>query len=196
MLRTAAVCLALALWAVQDPARATWRIDEAPADLRPAVQQAEMLILELQGALLEELTRTLQTRGESGAMRSCHLDAIAVTQRVGRQMGIAIGRTGDRLRNPTNAPRPWAAPLVAQFAGARAADVTGYVVDLGDHVGVLKPIATGRMCLGCHGPSAGFSHEVRAELKDRYPVDRAVDFREGDLRGWFWVEVPRAAADR
>jgi hypothetical protein len=194
MLRLAAVCLALALSAPQTPA--TWRIAEAPADLRPAVQQADLLILELQGALLEELTRTLQSRGESGAMRSCHLDAIAVTQRIGRRSGIAIGRTSDRLRNPTNAPRPWAAPLVARFAGARAADVSGYVVDLGDHVGVLKPIATGRMCLGCHGPADRFSPGVRAELKERYPVDRAVGFQEGELRGWFWVELPRTAVDR
>lgn len=30
---------------------------------------------------------------------------------------------------------------------------------------------------------------VRAELRDRYPRDEAVGFTEGEIRGWFWVEV-------
>jgi hypothetical protein len=196
MLRLAFVCLALALTTAQAPPRSTWRIAEVPDDVKPAVRHAELLILELQGALLEELTRALQSRGESGAMHSCHLDAIALTQRIGRQSGIAMGRTSDRLRNPTNAPRSWAAPMVARFAGAPAADVSGYVMDLGDHLGVMKPITTGKMCLGCHGPVDRLNPGVRAELKERYPVDRAVGFGVGELRGWFWVEVPRAALDR
>jgi hypothetical protein len=32
---------------------------------------------------------------------------------------------------------------------------------------------------------------VRAELDELYPHDRAVGYRTGDLRGWFWVEVPK-----
>lgn len=32
---------------------------------------------------------------------------------------------------------------------------------------------------------------VRAALMDRYPVDRAIGFTEGEIRGWFWVEVPK-----
>jgi hypothetical protein len=196
MLRLVSLSLLLALSAVQAPSPASWRVADVPADLKPDVQRAELLILELQGALLAELTRAIQSRGEGGAMHSCHLEVIGLTQRIGRQSGLAVGRTSDRLRNPTNAPRPWAAPLVTRFAGARAADVGGYVVDLGERLGVMKPIATGRMCLGCHGPADRLNAAVRAELKERYPVDRAVDFREGELRGWFWVEVPRTGPAR
>jgi hypothetical protein len=32
---------------------------------------------------------------------------------------------------------------------------------------------------------------VKAELKDRYVVDRATGYKDGDLRGWIWVEVPK-----
>jgi hypothetical protein len=31
---------------------------------------------------------------------------------------------------------------------------------------------------------------VREELAERYPADRATGFKVGDIRGWFWVEVP------
>jgi len=30
---------------------------------------------------------------------------------------------------------------------------------------------------------------VKAELAERYPADRAVGFTEGELRGWFWLEL-------
>ena len=109
-----------------------------------------------------------------------------------RTRGGPRGRTNhDRLRNPTNAPRPWAAPLVKANAGRRAEDVDGFAVDLGDKVGVIRPIAERALCAGCHGRPDQFSTAVRAELKDRYPSDRATGFGEGDIRGWYWVEVPK-----
>jgi len=32
---------------------------------------------------------------------------------------------------------------------------------------------------------------VLAALRDRYPKDRAIGFKEGEIRGWFWVEMPK-----
>jgi hypothetical protein len=69
--------------------------------------------------------------------------------------------------------------------------VAGFAVDLGDRVGVLRPIREQRICAPCHGPEEKFSARLRAELADRYPVDRATGFRDGDIRGWFWVEIPK-----
>ena len=48
-----------------------------------------------------------------------------------------------------------------------------------------------RMCDSCHGPADRIDPAVQAMLAVRYPGDRATGFVEGQLRGWFWVEVPR-----
>jgi hypothetical protein len=79
-------------------------------------------------------------------------------------------------------------------AGKRIQDVGGFAVDLGDKLGVMRPIAQRAQCGSCHGPQEKFSTAVRAELKDRYPADRAVGFEEGEIRGWYWVEVPKQRA--
>jgi uncharacterized protein DUF3365 len=168
----------------------SYPIDQAPADLRPAVQHADLIVTSLQNAMLSELAREMD-RGPADAIKVFHLATTAAAYRVAREQGIAAGRTSDRLRAPTNAPRPWAAPIVSRFAGRRAKDVDGFVVDLGDRVGVLRPITHRAVCSPCHGPENKLPSHVRDELKDRYPADRAVGFKEGDLRGWFWVEVPR-----
>ena len=57
-------------------------------------------------------------------------------------------------------------------------------------LGALFPIRLQPQCVQCHGKPEELSTEVRAALLDRYPDDRATGFAAGDLRGWFWVEVP------
>jgi len=155
------------------------------------ISRADLIIVSTHDALLRELREGLARGGPRTALTSCHLSATAVGWRVGREEGIATGRTSDRLRNPTNAPRPWAAALVTANAGRQTRDVDGFAVDLGDKLGVLRPIVMQPMCLGCHGPADQISPEVREILADRYPKDRATGFTNGEIRGWYWVEMPK-----
>ena len=169
----------------------TWTAADAPAEMRYPLSRADLIVASMQDALLRELTDAIRTGGPAFAIKSCHIDVIGIAQRIGRQEGVAAGRTSDRLRSPTNAPRPWAAALVTENAGRRVRDVPGFVVDLGDKVGVLRPIAQRPMCAACHGAPDRIEPPVRAELRDRYPRDQAVGFAPGEIRGWFWVEMPK-----
>ena len=169
----------------------TWRAPDAPAELRYPLSRADLIVVSMQDALLRELTEAIHAGGPSFAVKSCHIDVIGIIQRIGREDGVAAGRTSHRLRSPANAPPAWAAGLVTANAGHRAADVPGFVVDLGNKVGVLRPIAERPMCANCHGAPGSFEPAVRAALLDRYPRDQAVGFTPGELRGWFWVEMPK-----
>jgi len=169
----------------------SWPIAQAPDELRAVVPRADLIVVSMHDAVLRELTSALARGGPDSAIGFCHLDATYVSQRISKDAGIAAGRTSDRLRNPTNAPRSWAAPLVNANAGRQAKSVEGFVVDLGSRVGVLRPIAERPVCAGCHGPADRLSPEVRRVLADRYPVDRAVGFRDGETRGWCWVEMAK-----
>jgi hypothetical protein len=170
---------------------ASWPIGSAPASLHDAIARADLLIVEMQGAVLRELTDALQRGGAESAIGFCHLDAKAIADRVGVKERVAMGRTSDRLRNPANAAPAWAAPLVQAHAGKRASSIPGFAVDLGDNVGVLRPMIEQPLCASCHGPDGHIAPAVRLVLQRRYPLDRATGFKDGDLRGWFWVEVPK-----
>ena len=169
----------------------SYPIAGAPESMRDAIQRGDVIIGAMQSALLAELTKAMQRGGPEGAVRVCHLDATAVAEQVARKQGVAAGRTSHRLRNPTNAPRAWAAPIVASHGGKPIAGVDGFVVDLGDRVGLLRPIGFRAACAGCHGPRERLSAGVLKELRERYPDDQAVGFKDGDIRGWFWVEIPK-----
>jgi hypothetical protein len=190
---TVGLCMAAAaaLHGQSSTSTSIWPLKDAPAELRPAISRADVVIATMHDALLWELNSGMEQGGTVLAIKSCHLDATRIAQRVGRQEGLAAGRTSHRLRNPTNAPSAWAAPIVEANRSRRAADVDGFAVDLGNKIGVIRPIVQRPMCAGCHGPADKVNAAVRAELKDRYPHDRATGFEVGDIRGWYWVEVPK-----
>ena len=194
----AGTLLSLCLASVHGQTTSSWPtypINQAPAELKSAIQKGELVIVSIQNATSTELTSALGSGGPADAIRVCHLSATTLTHRIGREEGIAAGRTSARLRTPSNAPKPWAAPIVKKYADVKAASVDGFAVDLGDKVGVMRPVAHRAVCTPCHGVEEKLNPRVREELKDRYPADHATGFKDGDLRGWIWVEVPKQRID-
>ena len=136
-------------------------------------------------SLIAELSDVLEKGGPGEAIAVCRERAPRLAREAGQRMGLRIGRTSHRLRNPANAPPAWAAQLVAQ----RRESPAHFALE-GGALGVLMPIPTAAPCLNCHGDVEKLPPEVREALATNYPEDKAVGFRVGELRGWFWVEVP------
>jgi hypothetical protein len=189
-LRLLALLFGLAQAALSSTPQTTWRIQDAPSEVRPIIARADLVIARIQDAFLRELNDTLTQGGAEAAMRSCHIEATFTTHMLGRE-GIAAGRTSDRLRSPANRAPQWAAGIVSKWAGRDSRDTEGFAVDLGTRIGVLRPITEREMCGHCHGSLDRLTPRVREVLADRYPADRAVGFRNGEIRGWFWVEMPK-----
>ena len=175
----------------QAESQTTYSAAEVPEGLKPAVDRADKALQALQTTLLERLRRELDAGGPTAAVKVCRDEAQALTMRVAKEQGIALGRTSHKVRNPLNAPRPWARPLVEAAAGQRAAAVEARVIDLGDRIGILRPIATAEVCTHCHGAHDTVQRAIGRVLAEAYPADQAVGFAPGDLRGWMWAEVPK-----
>lgn len=196
MILTASMLAAALLASLMAGDWPTYPVAQAPAALRPAVQRGDLVIITLQAAVLRELQAAIAEGGPEHALKSCHIEAAAAALAVSRRDGIAVGRTSARLRNARNGPPPWAAAIVEGHDRGRARDVAGFVVDLGDRIGLLRPIVEQRICAACHGRVETIAPAVQAAIATRYPSDRAVNFDTGDLRGWFWVEVPKSLRPR
>ena len=169
----------------------TYPVGGAPPDYRPAIQRGDLVIITLQSAIMGELRDALAEGGPEHALQSCHLDAAGVALRIQQREGVRAGRTSARLRDPRNAPPVWAADIVARHSDSRFRDLDGFVVDLGNRVGLLRPMVEQPMCAACHGPADRIAPSLKTAIAARYPADRALEFRDGDVRGWFWVELPK-----
>ncbi len=162
-----------------------------PARLSPAQQaqaaRATKARESLASRLLTRLQGALREGGPGAAIGVCRSEAPRIAAEVGREQGLSLGRTSHRLRNRSNAVPEWAeravatrreAPLVLAHADGRLA--------------ALHPIRVQAACLACHGAPEALAPAAREALERDYPSDQATGFAEGDLRGWFWVEVPAA----
>lgn len=136
-------------------------------------------------ALMARLQQAMSEHGVGGAVRVCQEEAPKIAEKISQEKGLTIGRTSFKLRNPNNRPPDWAATLVT----ARTPQPTVLAHSDG-RLATLLPIQVKAQCLMCHGKDDNIPEEVKTALKERYPNDAATGFAEGDLRGWFWVEVP------
>jgi hypothetical protein len=182
-----------------EPSRGTdtppaYAADEAPPRLASGIKAADAAISALQRRLAGRLVEEMKAGGPARAITVCRDEAPGIAAETARTQGVRVGRTSHRLRNAANTAPAWAEPFVAKGAGRKAAGVQHTVVDLGDRVGVLRPIATAGVCLRCHGTAGSLAPEVRGYLETAYPGDRAIGFEEGDLRGFAWAEAPVDAA--
>lgn len=146
-----------------------------------AVAARDELFQDLSGAL----TQALMEKSTAEAIDVCRDQAPAIARRVSETRGVRIGRTAHRLRNPGNVPPDWARPFVEERR-----EETAIVSHTDGRLGVLTPIRLKLGCLQCHGEAASLDADVRAAIEAHYPEDEATGFEQGDLRGWFWVEVP------
>jgi hypothetical protein len=196
MRRTLLVSVTLILGALSAllPAQAprSWTVKDAPAEYQAAAARAMGAFDAVQAALSARLMEEMKAGGPTRAIVVCRDEAIPLTTKIAvEQSGMALGRTSHLVRNPSNAPRDWMRPFVQKAAGRRAADVQPVVVDLGNRVGVLRPIGTAGACTTCHGAKESQPEALQRLLAELYPSDKAVGFSEGDLRGFFWAEVNR-----
>ncbi|MCA9123990.1 MAG: DUF3365 domain-containing protein [Planctomycetaceae bacterium] len=146
---------------------------------------------ELFKQLSTRLVEAMSSGGPAAAIEVCSREAPKIAAAVGEQHGVAIGRTSFRLRNANNAPPEWAEDLVE-----KKTEVVQYVELPDGGTGALLPIRLKTQCLTCHGPSEQIAEDVMAKLTELYPDDHATGFKDGDLRGWFWVVVPPASEVR
>lgn len=137
-------------------------------------------------SLLGELTQSMGENGPAKSIDVCKQRAPEIAKNVGEETGVRIGRTSFQLRNENNKAPEWAASFVSDKIEKPIE------VELpNDGLGVLLPIRLKAACTLCHGDAKQISPDVKTAIASNYPNDTATGFAEGDVRGYFWVEVDK-----
>lgn len=155
---------------------------EQAAQREKALAARDAMFTSLKARLME----VVGSDGPAAAIEVCSKEAPQIAQQVSQEHGLTIGRTSFRLRNADNAAPEWATQLVKN----RVAEPT-YLAKDGKFAALL-PIRIQTQCLVCHGFDEAMPPEVKDALAQHYPKDQATGFKDSDLRGWFFVEVPAA----
>ncbi|AWV91248.1 Tll0287-like domain-containing protein [Bradymonas sediminis] len=146
-------------------------------------ETADKADLMLRQRLMGKVMETVKDEGFVAAVTVCHGEAEPMTEAVGEEMNVKIGRVSERLRNPNNVGPDWVAPLIAKAEGK------AHYATEGDALRVVKPLNIAQNCLNCHGQTDQLAEGVAEALQKHYPEDKATGYKLGDIRGWVWVEV-------
>lgn len=153
--------------------------------------EAQSLASDLKISLMKNLSDKIAKEGVVEAVPFCHgnVKGIAKNAAKGRESKYEFGRISHKIRNPNNAPQPWAKKYLDQFAGTKKGDISqNYLIHkLKDSKRVyLEPLYVEAKCLLCHGENV--QENVMVKIKELYPKDQATGFKLGEFRGFIWVK--------
>jgi hypothetical protein len=163
------------------------------SSMEPWRKLGDSLTLERQRVILQKLMQTAEKEGWGGAVRYCYTAAETLTTY--RKEGIILRRVALRNRNPKNALEDSvdrAAHAFFSLSGQRES----FVRRVGEgHFRYYRPIYIGMpQCLKCHGRSEDLDGQAWAEIRKRYPVDKATGFSHGELRGLWRMDIQEGSS--
>ena len=137
------------------------------------------------------LVKQIQNKGILEAVTVCSDTAQVLTNSFGVERGIYIKRVSLKNRNPNNFPDEFEKRILNQFEllhqNNQMNNDTEYfeIVSEGDYdyLRYMKPIIVQAECLNCHGSQSDIMPDVINLIAQNYPVDKAVGYKIGDLRG-------------
>lgn len=138
----------------------------------------------------DTLRRALLNAIGSGDMTTaitvCNLQALQLTETYGDS--VTIRRTALQYRNSKNKPdsleEAVLKTMTAQMTHQNVPATQIIRSRESGNVHFFKPIMLQPMCLNCHGiPGKEIQPETLARIHELYPEDKAINFKEGDLRG-------------
>lgn len=158
---------------------------------------SEKLVKQFGSALREELLSALAASGPAHALQACRLEAPNIEAAHGFE-GWSVKRVSEKWRNINNRPDTTELAILKKFEAATTDE--NYVTSWSgpDSARVFhyyKKIMVGRVCLQCHGDLQTVDLDLWQRVKTAYPWDKAVGYKEGDLRGMFVVKAEYPAGE-
>jgi hypothetical protein len=163
------------------------------ADETVYIKAAENLSAAFTRELRTELVTAINKKGVVGALDVCAVVApqVATAHSVD---GWRVRRVSDKFRNPVNRADTTQQRILQELA-ASAEDTPNLVHwSEPDSAGIVtfayyQPIYVASLCLKCHGDMQTLAPGVLDGLRRHYPTDRAIGYRDKELRGMFVVEA-------
>ena len=158
------------------------------------LSEARKLAREFNARLRAKLHLAIAEEGPIGAIKICATHAPGIAERL-QEQHITVKRTSERLRNSENAPDAWEQRILIFFeeerdAGADPGNLEHYaqfIDEQGTMFRYTRAIPTGAECLMCHGDNV--APDIAAELAKRYPDDKAMGYKAGDIRGMVSIRI-------
>jgi hypothetical protein len=171
--------------------------DTDSTEMRLALETSRMAAKNLFFTVRSMLAKQLASGGPVGAIHICADSAQIVGERIQQQHNLSIRRVSEKWRNSKDIPDAFETKELQKLAALRnegklSDTLEVYSIVTEDSIRVfryMKPILVGEMCLSCHGEREKMKDLVNEAIRLRYPNDKAIDYKAGELRGAVTVKL-------
>ena len=150
--------------------------------------------------LLKTLGKNMKARLTDGgimkALDFCSNEAFSLTENVNKKLpnGVRVKRISSKFRSPANKASKKELEILASFEKMQDMNVIlpKYLVEkVSNHTyKYYKPLVIKKkVCLQCHGNLKDI--ELKRAIASRYPIDNALGYKIGDLRGAVVVTIEK-----
>ncbi|MDO5104431.1 DUF3365 domain-containing protein [Capnocytophaga sp.] len=162
------------------------------ADYEKYLKLGDSLTSETQKILLKNVSEQIAQNGVVQAVHFCNENAISLTKKLEKE-GIAISRLSDKNRNPKN-------EIQSQTDKQAWEKMTNlltenqpkhFILEADGAVFYYKAIPLAMpTCLACHGnKQTDIQPEVQQIITQKYPNDKATNYKMGELRGLWKMKI-------
>ncbi len=162
-------------------------ISEHPEILSLLQRSSEAKIANFMYDLKWELVQSMQSGGPINAIDVCSESAPEIAMK-NAATGWDISRVTDKSRNPNNLADSLELTILDRFQKMDSLPNSIYIWKDSTYYH-FKPIIIGEVCLNCHGSKDQLTDGLAEKLFEMYPEDKALDYKVGDFRGMFVVEI-------
>ena len=158
--------------------------------------EGKAAIMTMGKTLKSHMKQNMKAGGPVQAAQFCSQKAVKIEKDVNKtyKTGLHVKRISLKYRNPDNKPTADEAKVLEWIqkeykAGKKIPPMIVKQVSKNEYK-VYKPIFIDKnVCLTCHGDIQTRSKPAYKIIKEKYPNDKAVDYKKGDFRGAFVAEI-------
>lgn len=156
--------------------------------------QAKKAIKTVGGSFMKTLNTKVKEGGLPNAATFCstHTEDLYKKVSINLDEGVSVRRITDKPRNLQNKANKEEQEVLKQMKTQLA---NGQKIDMivkqksANHYQVYKPIVILAKCLNCHGNEKTRDKNSYKIISKKYPNDKAINYKLGDFRGAFLVDI-------
>lgn len=147
---------------------------------------AAQIIATFQQQLKKELMGGL-SKGATEAIDICQTKAQLIASELSKD-GVIVGRASLKQRNHATVIPDWVQPQLEYYMRTERDNAQPRYVEIdAKRKGYVQPIYIQAPCLKCHGEY--LAPAIKEKLTQFYPQDQAINYKQGQFRGVFWLET-------
>jgi len=144
----------------------------------------------------KNLQQALMNGGIENAIGYCKLNAMPLVDSLSETFDAKIRRVTMLPRNPDDLPNDIEKRILEaytyQWKDSAVLKTNVQTIDEGNYLFTQPIFIDNGLCLNCHGSlNNGLSQETVDFIKSKYPMDKAMGYAIGDLRGMWSISISR-----